>query len=69
MELELATLSDISLELSKRGLQFVIVLEKTKINNGCGQLEVCVDANKNLQELVEVLAPHFGIKPESTDGY
>jgi hypothetical protein len=65
MDLELATLYDISEELSKRGLQFVIFIEKTKINDGHGELEVCVDANKDLQELVEVLAPYFGIKPEN----
>lgn len=70
MDLELATITDIINELSKRGLQFLIVIEKTKVNDGTGELEIACDAKKDLPELVELLAPYFGIEvPRSEDGY
>jgi hypothetical protein len=63
LELELATVYDIAEELSKRGMQFIIAIEKTKIRNGkTAELEICVDKNKNMREVAETLAPFFGIE-------
>jgi hypothetical protein len=70
MDLELATVYDIVEELSKRGLQFIIAIEKTKNRNGkIAELELCVDGYKDLEEIANLLLPHFGITNREDDLY
>lgn len=71
VELEFATVYDIAEELAKRGLQFVIAIEKTKKKDSDQlELDLCVDGGKNLEEMANVLAPYFGMDiRKEADGY
>ena len=58
MDLELATIHDITDELANRGLQFIIALE---VRNGKEpfKIHLCVDGNKDRTEAAHAIAPLF----------
>jgi hypothetical protein len=58
MDLELATIHDISDELANRGSQFIIAIQVID-NNTPFKIHLCVDGDKDKMEVAQVVAPLF----------
>jgi len=58
MELELATIYDIADELANRGLQFVIAIQVIN-NNERFSVHLCVDGDKDKNEVASLIGPLF----------
>jgi len=61
MELELATTEQIADELANRGLQFVIAIQVLNSESKF-KVHVCVDGEKDKQEVAEAVAPLFDVE-------
>lgn len=58
MDLELATIYDITEELANRGSQFIIAIQVID-NNAPFKIHLCVDGEKDRMEVAELVAPLF----------